>query len=87
MEISEAQYKSEKQYPDKLRSCYNCKHLIEVINLWCGNKDAIQARGTQIPGCVHCPFWEPNKKAQLKINKNITKEIEKGNYYLAIKIQ
>lgn len=43
----------------KLRSCYDCSFLVAKVNWWCSNKDAIKARGTAIPGCIHCPYWKP----------------------------
>lgn len=46
--------------PFEKRTCYDCKHLRQVLSYWCENSQAIQARGTKIPGCIKCPFWEPN---------------------------
>lgn len=86
MIISKQQYREEKKHPEKLRSCHNCNHLREVVNLWCSNEDAIKARGTQVPGIIHCPYWSADKTAQQKIDKNITQEIERGIYYTGIQL-
>lgn len=48
--------------PFELKSCHDCKYLKPLVNFWCGNVNAIKARGTAIPGCVHCKFWEPDWK-------------------------
>lgn len=48
--------------PFELKSCYDCGHLKSAVSWWCGSKEAIAARGTQIPGCIHCPFWKPDWK-------------------------
>lgn len=46
--------------PHIRRSCYDCNHLHSAVSWWCGNAKAIRARGTAIPGCIHCPYWEPD---------------------------
>lgn len=46
--------------PFELKSCYDCAHLIAKVNWWCGCKEAVKARGTAIPGCIHCPYWSPD---------------------------
>jgi hypothetical protein len=46
--------------PFEKKSCYDCKHLKHTMNFWCTNEDAKKARGTSIPGCIKCRFWEPN---------------------------
>jgi hypothetical protein len=48
--------------PFKRKSCYDCKHLYGAITLWCTNKNAISYRGTAIPGCMNCQFWQPDWK-------------------------
>jgi hypothetical protein len=48
--------------PFEKRSCYDCAHLKSAMSLWCTNKDAIEARGTSLPGCIKCTFWQPNWK-------------------------
>ena len=47
-----------KELPNERRSCYDCCHLKSLVSLWCSNEQAIIARGTRIPGVVHCPYWE-----------------------------
>lgn len=84
MKISEEQYQQEKKNPEKLRSCYNCEHLREALSIWCGNEKAIADRGTKIPGIIHCPYWEPDKKAHRKMQNNLTQELEKASYYTGI---
>ncbi len=46
--------------PFEKKSCYDCKFLKSYVTVWCKNKEAIKARGTSIPGCTKCPFWQPN---------------------------
>ena len=47
--------------PEQRKSCYDCKYLKGYVSLWCKNEQAIEHRGTSIPGCIHCPFWEKMK--------------------------
>lgn len=58
--------------PEEKRSCYDCTHMKGYISWWCTEKQAIKARGTSIPGCIKCPFWEPkrNKKSILDYIKS-----------------
>lgn len=49
-----------KESPFDRKSCYDCAHLKGYVSWWCTNKDASKYRGTAIPGCIHCPFWNPN---------------------------
>lgn len=46
--------------PFEKKSCYDCGHLYAAVNWWCGSAEARKARGTAIPGCIHCPFWKPD---------------------------
>jgi hypothetical protein len=46
--------------PFEKRSCYDCSHLFARVSWWCGNEEAVKARGTAIPGCIHCTFWKPD---------------------------
>ena len=50
--------------PEEKKSCSDCNHLKGVISWWCGNEEAKKARGTAIPGCILCPYWE--KQVQIK---------------------
>ncbi len=68
--ISKEQLEEERFKPDVLRSCYNCASLTAALRWWCGNDEASKARGTKIPGCIHCPFWSPNKEAQKTMDYN-----------------
>jgi hypothetical protein len=70
MLISKEQHRLEMQQPDILRSCYNCSWLKSALHYWCTNKQAQKNRGTSIPGCIHCPHWEPDMSAQRKIAYN-----------------
>lgn len=56
--LSDEEYKNISPF-DK-RSCYHCNDLKSALSHWCGNKEAIKARGTSIPGCVKCTYWTPN---------------------------
>jgi hypothetical protein len=62
------------------KSCTYCKYLYSTyVSWWCGNKDAIDARGTRIPGVIHCPYFKINKKyarKKLKIKK-LNKTLQK----------
>lgn len=44
---------------DERRGCHDCKHMEAEVSWWCRSKEAIDARGTSIPGCIGCRFWEP----------------------------
>lgn len=44
--------------PEEKRSCHDCNHLKAFVSLWCTNEQAKKARGTSIPGCIKCPYWE-----------------------------
>jgi CRISPR/Cas system CMR-associated protein Cmr1 (group 7 of RAMP superfamily) len=46
--------------PFDKHSCYDCLHLKGFVNIWCTNREAIQYRGTAIPGIIKCTFWSPN---------------------------
>jgi hypothetical protein len=59
--------------PFDKRSCYDCCHIRAACSLWCGNTKARKARGTSIPGCIHCPYWGPAWKM-------ITKEYRTAEY-------
>ncbi len=83
--LTDAQFLLERERPEILRSCGYCDNIISALSLWCGSKEAIEARGTSIPGCIHCPFWKPDSSAKKKMAKNATKDIE-GYWYWGIKI-
>ena len=44
------------------RSCVHCDFFLAHINGWCSNNNACIARGTNIPGIYHYPYWKPDKK-------------------------
>lgn len=46
--------------PFETRSCYDCVHMVGYVSWWCTSDDAINDRGTRIPGCIHCPHWKPD---------------------------
>lgn len=46
--------------PFDKKSCHDCSHIVAAMSLYCGNIAAVSARGTSIPGCIKCPYWEPN---------------------------
>jgi hypothetical protein len=41
------------------RACEDCAHLRAYVSLWCGSREASEARGSNLPGVYHCTFWEP----------------------------
>ena len=44
--------------PDPVkRSCYDCRSCKAAVSWWCTNEQAVEARGTKIPGVTNCPFW------------------------------
>ena len=43
------------------KKCYDCGSLKAKISWWCANKEAIEYRGTSIPGICKCIFWTPCK--------------------------
>jgi len=48
--------------PFERKNCSDCAHLEGYISLWCTSAEAIEFRGTSIPGVNHCPFWKPDWK-------------------------
>lgn len=46
--------------PFEKKSCHDCSHIVAAMSLYCGNIAASSARGTTLPGCIKCPYWEPN---------------------------
>jgi hypothetical protein len=62
--------------PEEKKSCHDCRHLKAYVNLWCGNENAIEWRGTSIPGGCLCPFWEgkPKSKTLMEMIKWIFKK-------------
>lgn len=50
-------------------NCAFCKHLVPHVGWWCGNESAIKARGTRMPGVIHCPYF--------KIDKDFTRKVLK----------
>ena len=46
--------------PEEKRSCYDCGHLVSALSWWCGSDDAINYRGTSLPGCIKCTYWIPS---------------------------
>jgi len=46
--------------PDtNLRRCYDCGYMKSTTSWWCVNENAIEERGTRIPGIYNCPYWKP----------------------------
>ena len=43
---------------DKKKSCFDCKYCQSATSWWCKNENAINERGTSIPGVVGCPHWD-----------------------------
>lgn len=55
------------------KSCADCKYLGSKVSWCCGNEDAIKARGTSLPGVIHCPYFKIDKnytRKELKIKKS-----------------
>jgi hypothetical protein len=50
--------------PSDRKACFDCKHLYSAVNPWCGSDEAIEFRGTAIPGVIKCTYWEPDRKAR-----------------------
>ena len=51
--------------PFEKKHCYDCKHLVSadrfsISDLFCNNKESIKSRGTNLPGCIRCPYWKPD---------------------------
>lgn len=55
-----------KETPEERRSCYDCSFCKGYVSLWCLNEGAIKARGTRMPGVIHCPYWNSNKTKREK---------------------
>lgn len=60
------------------RSCFDCGLLSAALNHYCTSPEARKARGTTLPGCIKCPYWEPRQKLQDVVNEALT-EFKKGN--------
>lgn len=55
----------------KKRQCAYCGYLKSAFFSWlCTNKEAIEQRGTLIPGIRNCHYWKPNKKCIYKYLKS-----------------
>lgn len=61
------------------KECYDCKHCQAAISWWCYNKEAINWRGTRIPGTSNCKYWEPTTHV-----RDITPKERKNMYYIEI---
>ena len=55
------------------RDCYHCAFLKAAVTLWCRNDEAIEYRGTAIPGVFKCIFWQPNEKVIKETKKELKK--------------
>jgi len=55
--LSESEWKAVSPFDKK--SCADCASLTYAVHLWCSNEEAMKFRGTNIPGCIKCPFWCP----------------------------
>lgn len=60
------------------RRCYDCYHLRGAVTWWCKNNEAVEWRGTAIPGVHNCPFWAPRVTEQT-IEKRLHHEECKKN--------
>ena len=61
------------------RSCVYCRYLVSHINWWCENENAINSRGTRIPGVIHCPYFKVDKgyvRKELNIKKCIMNKLK-----------
>jgi hypothetical protein len=46
--------------PDESQKrCFDCSNNQATISWWCVSKEAIEHRGTSLPGIKECPFWRP----------------------------
>jgi len=57
------------ELPVERKSCVDCKFLKSYATWWCTNEQAKLARGTSIPGVIHCPYWELDIKYAIEQNK------------------
>lgn len=57
--MSTEEKKESKVVPFERKSCYDCAHLKSAVHWWCTKQEAIEARGTSLPGTILCPFWVP----------------------------
>ena len=81
--------------PEEKRSCHDCNHLKAFVSLWCTNEQAKKARGTSIPGCIKCPYWEakvshiPKQEEILNLNRKQKEDINGKNqryFYIIISL-
>ena len=81
--------------PEEKRSCHDCNHLKAFVSLWCTNEQAKKARGTSIPGCIKCPYWEakvshiPKLEEILNLNRKQKEGINRKNqryFYIIISL-
>ena len=45
------------------RTCGDCGWLQAAVSWWCKSSEAIEFRGTNLPGCSKCVFWKPRPPA------------------------
>jgi len=48
--------------PYEKKSCAECGWLKASVTWWCKNPEAVEARGTAIPGIIKCAYWKPDEK-------------------------
>ncbi len=60
----EFRYKGDTLPDAKSRGCNDCKHLKGAVSLWCTSDEACKARGSHIPGVIHCTYWEAMERAR-----------------------
>lgn len=46
--------------PFDKHSCHDCRNQKAALSWWCTSKEAIEFRGTSIPGGIKCKFWSPD---------------------------
>jgi hypothetical protein len=78
------------------RNCAECVYLKGRVSLWCTNKEAIEKRGTSIPGISNCPCWEADwnyiskeyktKENGYKEEPNLHTEVKKLREVIFIKL-
>lgn len=82
--LSKEEFKSISPFEKK--SCYDCGNLVGHISWWCKSKEAIEYRGTSIPGIIRCKFWKPDwshikdkykteENGYISISKNVKNKI------------
>lgn len=71
--------------PFEKKTCADCQFCKGHVSLWCTNDDAVNDRGTRIPGVVFCPYWLPDWARVDKKYRTVENGHVKMNFFKTLK--